>query len=200
MPELADREARRVKIFGIRPETDGGPGIADAHRPDLGQVRCLPAVFEGDGVSPPAAPDLHLEAGGEGIDHRHAHPVKAAGKPVVLVAEFSAGMQFRHDHLDPGHPFLGVQVDGHAPPVIAHRQGTILMEHHLDLLGKAGDGLVHRVVDDFLGKVIRPARIRIHSRPPPDRIEPTQDLEGRGVVVPVGNAVKKISVFDDKPP
>ena len=56
------------------------------------------------------------------IDDGHTDAVQAAGDFVVLVAEFSAGVQAREDQLDAAHLLFRVDVDRHAAAVVRHGQ------------------------------------------------------------------------------
>ena len=133
--------------------------------------------FKGDGVPASVPSDFNLEAAREGIDHRYADAVQAAREAVVFISEFGAGVESGHDNLDTGHLLLRMPVDGHAATVIDHLQRLVRVVNDLDLTGEPGDGLVHRVVDDFLGEMVGARRVRVHAGPAPDRIESPEDLE-----------------------
>ena len=50
-------------------------------------------------------------------------------------------------------------------------------------VGEAGNGLVHGIVDDLLGQVVRPGGVGVHAGSPLDRIEAPQHLEVGGIVM-----------------
>ena len=66
-----------------------------------------------------------------------------------------------------------------------------LLEDDLDPGGEAGDRLVHAVVDDFGGEMVKRAGVGpadVHARPAADRLESLEHLD-RGCVVAVGRGV-----------
>jgi hypothetical protein len=124
----------------------------------------------------------HLQPGGEGVDHRDADAVEAAGEAVALVGELGARVQAGEDHLDPGHLLSLVEVDRHAAAVVGHRERAVLVEGDHDLRAVAGDRLVGGVVDDLLGEVVGPVGEGVHAGALAHRLQPGQDLDGRSVV------------------
>ena len=78
----------------VGPEGDRGAGSRAGaelvQRPGLG-------VGVGLLVSPAVAVDLHVEPGGQRVDHRDADAVQAAGDGVGVGVELAAGVQDRHD-------------------------------------------------------------------------------------------------------
>ena len=65
-----------------------------------------------------------------------------------------------------------MQVDGHAPAVVLHFNGTVTMKYHADAGSVPGERLIDTVVDDLLGEVVRPRGIGIHTGTLTYRIEP----------------------------
>ncbi len=173
MLEAADGELRRVEVLRIGPEAHAGAGVALADRADHFQVGGLEAVGEGHAVLVAVTLDLDLDLVGQGVDHRDAHAVQAAGELVVLVGELAAGVQLGEDQLDAGDAFFRVDVHRHAAAVVDHFQRVVGVEDHLDGLGVAGQRFVDAVVDDFLGQVVGPRRCRCTCpgacAPGPDR-------------------------------
>ena len=129
--------------------------------------------------------DLGLEPLGQGVDAGHTHAVEAAGDLVGPAVELAAGVELRQDHLDRRLALGGDHPDGNAPPIVADRAGAIAMQH--DRAGRrvAGEGLVHRVVDDLPDQVVEPVEPRrtdVHPGSLADRFEPLEDLDRLGVV------------------
>ncbi len=182
MLELAHAELRAVEEAGIGPETDARAGIALAHLAHLFQVGDLLAVGEGDVVLGAIALDPNLQVTRQGIHHRHAHAVEAAGKAVGLVGELAAGVELGEDHLHARHPLLGVDVHRHAAAVVGHLDGTVLVQGHLDPFRVTGDGLVHRVVDHLLGQVVWPGGVGVHAGALAHRLQAAEYLDGGSVV------------------
>jgi hypothetical protein len=78
-----------------------------------------------------------------------------------------------------------MRVDRDAAPVIGYGDGAVGEEFKLDTAGVAGHRLVHRIVEDLGRKVVQGALVgaaHIHARPLAHRLQPFQDLDGRGVV------------------
>jgi hypothetical protein len=74
-----------------------------------------------------------------------------------------------------------VRIDRDAAPVVGHRQEAALLELDLDEGRVAGHRLVHGVVDHLGEEVMQCLLVGaadIHARPPPDRFEPLQNLDG----------------------
>ena len=154
------RELVAVEELRIRPEAHRGAGVALADGADHFELRGDFAVLEADVVFLAVALDPALELLRQRIDHRHADAVQAAGDFVVLVVEFSAGVQAREDQLDAAHLLFRMDVHRHAAAIVRHGQGVVLVQRDVDFLGVAGERFVDRVVDDFVREVIRAARCR----------------------------------------
>ena len=77
-----------------------------------------------------------------------------------------------------------VDVHGHAPAVVRHRDGVVLVQDDLDLVCMADDGLIDAVVHHFLHQVIGPGSVGVHARPFTHRLETGQYFDvGGGVGV-----------------
>src|SRR5690606_21988625 len=101
------------------------------------------------------APDVQPQVLGQGVDHRHADAVQAAGNLVTVVVELAAGVQHGKDHLGRRTPLFLVGIDRDAAAVVGHRDRAILQDPHDDLVGVAGQGLVDRVVDHLEHHVVQ---------------------------------------------
>ena len=80
-------------------------------------------------------------------------------------------------------------VDRDAAAIVGDGQPVARLERHLDAAGMARDRLVHAVVEHLGGEVVeRPlvGAADIHSRPPPDRLQPLQHLDRMGVIFMAG--------------
>ena len=89
--------------------------------------------------------------------------MQAATELVALIRELAPGVQGGQDNLDPRQLLLGVQIDGHAAPVIGHADSAIAVQHNVDLAAVPRQCLVDRVIDDFLGQMIRAGGVGIHA-------------------------------------
>ena len=177
MAQPRHRDFRRVEIFLVRPEAHDGAGVALAHRVDHFQVADLLATAEFHVVQLAVALDQHLQLFRQGVDHRHADPVQAAGELVVLVGELTAGVQGGEDHFHARFLLHRVRVHRHAPAVVFHLDAAVRQQRHSDALGVAGQGLIHGVVHHFLDQVVGTAGIGVHARALAHRFQARQDLD-----------------------
>ena len=180
--EPRDVEFRGIEEFLVRPEANGGAGVAFPDFADGLQLGALFSVGEPHGELFAAAPHPHLQLFGERVDDGDADAVQPAGEAIVLLGEFRPGVQPREDHFDAGDAFLRMFVDRHAAPVIGHRHRAVLVQRDHDFIAVAGDGLVRGVVDDLLRQVIGPLGGGVHPRPLADGLEAGEDFDRRTVV------------------
>ena len=105
----------------------------------LGELRVGPVAGElaGDAArlklitcGVPVAVDLDVEAHGQGVDHRGADAVQAAGGGVGAAAELAARVQPGHHQLDAGQPGLGLDVDRDAAAVVADLDRAVGVQDH----------------------------------------------------------------------
>ena len=132
--------------------------------------------------------DLHLQVGGQGVDHRDADAVEAAGDLVGAGIELAAGVEAGHDHLHRGQVFPGVQVHGNAPAVVFHGDAVIRMDGDLDVVAMPAHGLVDGVVHHLVDQVVEAFGAGIadvHGRPFPHGLQALEDLDLVGVVLGV---------------
>ena len=103
--------------------------------------------------------------------------MQAAGDFVVLVVEFSAGVQAREDQLDAAHLLLRMDVHRHAAAVVRHGQGVVLVQRDVDFLGVPGERLIDRVVDDFVREMVGTRGVGIHARAAAHGLETGKDFD-----------------------
>ena len=181
----ADGNLRGIEVLRVRPEAQAGAGIALADRADHVQGRAAVAVAELHAVFLAVALDEDLDLLRQRVDHADADAVQAAGEGVVLAAELAARVQAREDQLHARDAFLGVHVHGHAAAVVGDLDAAVGVQHDLDQLGVAAQGLVHRVVDDLLGQVVGPGGVGVHAGAALDRVQARQDFDVGSVVAGV---------------
>jgi hypothetical protein len=132
------------------------------------------------------ARDFHLHDLGERVDDGTADPVQAAGGGVRLAPELPARVERGEDHLQRAQVLeLRMGIDGDPAPIVADREPVARLQSHLDEAGMTGDRLVHRVVEDFSGEMVKRRFVRpanVHARPAPDRLQPFQNLDVLGGV------------------
>lgn len=108
--------------------------------------------------------------------------MQTAGELVVLVGKLAARMEFGEDQLDARHPLFRVNVHRHATAIIADFQGVIGVQDDLHRRRVPGQGFVDAVVDDFLGKVVRPTGVGVHAGAFTHRVEAREDFDGVCVI------------------
>ena len=94
--------------------------------------------------------------------------MQTATRGIRATAELPTGMQFGEDHLDPGQPRAGLNVDRNPTAVVPHLNRAVCRQHDVDVGADAGERLVNRVVDDLPETVHKPALVGgadVHARP-----------------------------------
>src|ERR1700674_893629 len=162
----------------------GGAGFSQFAGGLAFRVRLLP----GETV----APDFEIEFFAQRVDAAHADAVQSSGNFVGVAVELAARVQRGHHDLRGGN-FFAVDVhvvDGNAASVVDYGDGVIEVDGHFDLVGVAGEGLVNRVVDDFVHQVMQPkfaGRADVHGGTFAHRLHAAEDLDRVGGVFSVGD-------------
>ena len=180
-----------LRLFDL---ADGPEGGAVDERREGRVGGALFRVVELPGFSPAeahfvglaAAVDLHVEAGGEGVDDGGADAVQAAGGRIGAAAELAAGVELGVDDLDAGQPLAGDDVDGDASAIIGDGCRVVGVQAHVDGVAVAFQGLVDRVVDDLPEAVHEAAVVGgadVHAGALAHGLEPLEDGEVSRVVV-----------------
>ena len=81
-----------------------------------------------------------------------------------------------------------MRIDRDATPIIAHGQPVALLDRDLDKAGVAGNGFVHRIVENFRRKVMQRRFVRaadIHGGALANGLQPFQHLNIFGGVIRV---------------
>ena len=137
-------------------------------------------------IGPVLGEHLHGDPPGQGVHHRRAHAVEAAGVAVGVVAELAARMELGKDHLHAGHAQLLVDAHGDASSIVEHGGGAVLVQGHVDLVGVAVGRLVDGVVHDLPQQVVEPLGARgayIHAGTHANRVQALHDrYVGNGIV------------------
>ncbi len=173
-----DGENRRVGLEGD--EGAGALGFTDDFELAGGD-----AALEGHVIDLIVARNLDLEPVGKGVDALGADAVEAAGIFVGALAEFAAGMEVGQHQLDGGHLPFRVHVHGDASAIVANGDRAVHMDGHADLLAKAGEMFVNRIVEHLENTVMQPALVGIadiHAGPFSDGFQPLEFVNFRGVV------------------
>jgi len=181
-------ELRRLKDLAVGPKPDRRPRflIVFERTNLLETVGFGLAVIEAVSPEVAVAFDLDRQRLRQRVDDADADAVEAAGDLIGFVVELSAGVEHSHNDLDGGSVVLFVSVDRDAAAVVAHRDGAVVVDRHLDVVTVARQRLVDGVVDDLINEMMEPTavgRADIHRRPFADSLQALKDLDLSGSVV-----------------
>ncbi len=118
--------------------------------------------------------------------------METPGDGVAAAAEFAAGMEDRHHDFDRGLVLCLIQIDRDAAAVVDDADSSVGEHRDQDGVAIAGEGFIHRVVDDLVDQVVQPARAGgtdVHSWTFANRLKTFEHLDlirtvgilGRGV-------------------
>ena len=173
----------RLEDLGVRPERLTRPmfigGFASPKR--TGRH----AVFKRDPPYVAVTPDFGLHAARQRIDHGDADAVQSARNGVTAVAELPSRVEDRHDDFD-CRTMLGRMVaDGNPAAVVAHAHAAVSQDRHFDVVAVSRQGLIHRIVHDFVYAVVKAAltgRPDVHAGTFAHSFETFENRNRRGVV------------------
>src|SRR3989344_2627795 len=150
---------------------------------DRGDTDAFFVLLEVDFVVPP---DFDPHAVGQGVDDRRADAMQAAGDLVGAFVKLAAGVKGGVGDFQSGDFGLGVHIGGDTPAVVLDGDGAVRVEGNPDVLGKAGQGFVYRVVHDFPDQVVQALAVSaayVHPGALSNRLQAFEDLDTGGVVV-----------------
>jgi hypothetical protein len=81
-----------------------------------------------------------------------------------FLVEFSASMEARKYEFNHGRFFFGVQANWDASPVVFNGYAAVRVQGDLNMFTKASQGLVGRIIENFLNDVKRMLCSGIHAR------------------------------------
>ena len=168
-----------VKNFLIRKETYGCSRSARIALPDNLQLIDHLSPLIALPVDLPLMVNGNLQPLGQSVYHRSSNPVETAGNFVSPSAKFSARMEDSKDNLHRRYSRLVVDAHRNSPAVVLHSNGIARMDGHMDFIANSCQGLIHRIVHDFIYQMMKPPGGRaadIHTGTLPDRFQPLQNL------------------------
>ena len=82
--------------------------------------------------------------------------MQAGGSLVGALVELGPGADGgEHDfQRRPAH--FGMDVDGNAAAVVGHAEAAVVVDFHVDVVAKAGQGFIDAVVDQFVDEMMQP--------------------------------------------
>jgi hypothetical protein len=138
------------------------------------------------------AGDLDLGTPRQGVDHRDADTVEAAGHRVGPLLELAAGVERGEDRGQGRQLGLGVLVDGDAAAVVLDPDAPVAEEGDLDPAAVARhrfvDGVVHDLPDQVV-EALGSGRSDVHGGAAADRLEALEDGDVLGSVRRGGSTV-----------
>ncbi len=130
--------------------------------------------------------DFDRQPLGQRIHGGNTDPVQSGSDFVALTAEFAAGVEDRHDHLQCGESRTGMNIYRDASPVVFHSHAVVLVNDNADTRTGTSQCFVDAVIYNLVYQVMKSADVSaadVHSGTPPDRFQPFQDLDVRRIVV-----------------
>lgn len=130
--------------------------------------------------------DNQLQLLRQGVNHRHAYAVQAAGDFIGVIIEFTACVQNGHDNFRSRYALFRVNTGWDATTIIGDGYGVVRMDRHHDVFTVTRERFVDSVIYHLeyhvvqTGAVIRVADI--HTRALTHRIQPFQDFDTGGVI------------------
>ncbi len=178
------------RLVGLEAHLGAAPVVDFAHRFERAKRHALPEFLP---VKLAVARDLDFKMDRKRVDDRNADAVQAAGGFVCLAVELAAGMQHGQHHFDGGlalHLGMRVRLDRNAAAIVGDGKIAFLVEFDLDPGGMAGNGLVHRVVDDLGEQMMHRLFVGaadIHARPATHGLQALQNGDVGRVITLTGS-------------
>ena len=117
---------------------------------------------------------------------------------VAVLIELSSGVENGHDNFQCGFLFLLLEVNRNSTAVVEHRDRSVLVDCHIDVLRKPCQGLVDRVVHHFVHEMVKPPYSHvpdIHRWAATDGFQPFEDCDVfRGVRMILDNGGFRLSL------
>ena len=123
---------------------------------------------------------------GQCVNARNTHTVQSSRDFIAVFVKLTASTNFGHDHLQSGHTFFFVYIDGNPPAVIFNTNGVVFLDDHIDCGTMTGKGLINRVVDNLIYEVVQSANTHVtdvHGRPHAHVFHPFKGLDITRVVI-----------------
>ena len=130
--------------------------------------------------------DLDPQPLRQGVDHRSADTMEAAGDLITAAAELAAGVEHGVDHFQGGLASLSLDVHRDAAAVVGDGDGVAVVDGHVDLGTITGQRFVDGVVHDLIDQVMQAAGgggADVHTWSFTHGLQAFQHLNFRGVVL-----------------
>jgi hypothetical protein len=99
--------------------------------------------------------DFDFEGFRNRIDAFRADAVETAGNLVGTLAEFTAGVEVRHDEFEGRDLIFWVDIDGDTAAIVFDGAGAIEVEGNGNIFAMTGEGFIDGIIDDFEDAVVK---------------------------------------------
>jgi hypothetical protein len=124
--------------------------------------------------------NFDIECVREGVHNRAAHTVKSAGYGVSASTKLATRVQNRQHNFDRRFLLDRMLVNGNPATVVDHTQRAIGKNRDVDSIAIPREGLINRVIDNFVNKVMQAAlagRADVHTGTLTDGLESFENLD-----------------------
>ena len=183
MHQLGHGQSGRFKVLGVRPDAHRGArfAVALARLADLQRLGHV-ATLEHDTGHRTLAVAGGLQAFAQRVGHTHTHAMQAAREAVsaaFALVKLATRVQPREHQLDHRGVFFRVHAKRNATTIVFDRDRAVGVQHDLDFLAMAGQGLVSRVVQHLLNDVQGVVGAGVHARSLLDGLKTFEDPDRR---------------------
>jgi hypothetical protein len=105
--------------------------------------------------------------------------VKATRYFIVLLVEFSSGMELGHHQLESRNPLHGVNSYGNASAIVFYADNIVLLENYEDIGTVTCQGFVDRIINNLINEMMQTVdacRADVHAGPFSNGLEPFEYL------------------------
>ena len=121
------------------------------------------------------APNTQVQPYRQGINHRNAHTVQAAGNFVGVVVKLTAGVELGHDNFRSRNSLFFVHADRNTTAVVANGCGTVRIKNNFGLITITGQSLINGVIQHLIYHMMKTRAVvrvtNVHSRTLTHRIK-----------------------------
>ena len=123
--------------------------------------------------------DLDFHASAQSVDTGNTNSMKTAGDLITAIAKFTASVQDGHNNFNGRFADL-MHFNRNPAPIIDDGDAVIFSDFNKDMVTVTGQGLIDRVIDDFINQMMEPTgtdTADIHAWPFANGFEALQDLD-----------------------
>jgi len=171
-------EVGGLEDVGAGEKSDGRTGL-------VGLVQLLHRAVrhpQGEALPPMVPVPAHVgdHPGAQRVHHRTTHTMQAAGHLVTACPELATGVQHRQHQRQRRNTLSRVDSHRDTAAVVDDPTSAAVDQLDFDVIAIAGQGLVHRVVDDLIDQMVQaalPGGADIHAGTLANRLQPLKHLD-----------------------